>query len=230
MSMSSTLIGTAWIEPADYEQALRWFARALGLAPELTEGRCHIGDVMLEAGDLDGATEVYRAVAARRSRQLAADFDGCSDHELGDLFPAGGASGRVRRKNPHAAGHPGATGQRTCSSSRWSFSRSWAALTPRPEINLVLYHGVLVRRARWRAEVVAYRCAESDGATGPSVAPGGGRAGRLGRRAAPLLDVGGADAPGLRPRVLRCPCRVGRMQLIATIEHPAVILKILAHL
>src|SRR5438093_11669954 len=31
-----------------------------------------------------------------------------------------------------------------------------AALTPRPRINLVLYHGVLAPNAGWRARVVAY--------------------------------------------------------------------------
>ena len=31
-----------------------------------------------------------------------------------------------------------------------------AAITPRPTINLVLYHGVLAPRARWRAQVVPY--------------------------------------------------------------------------
>ena len=30
-----------------------------------------------------------------------------------------------------------------------------AALTPRPRINLILYHGVLAPHARWRARVVA---------------------------------------------------------------------------
>jgi hypothetical protein len=35
-----------------------------------------------------------------------------------------------------------------------------AAVTPRPEINLVLYHSVLVPHARWRPEVVAYRRAD----------------------------------------------------------------------
>jgi hypothetical protein len=47
----------------------------------------------------------------------------------------------------------------------------------------------------------------------------------LGRRAAPLLDVGAAD-----PDVLRCRRCSGRMQLIATIDAPAVIQKILAPL
>src|SRR5215469_9436995 len=31
-----------------------------------------------------------------------------------------------------------------------------AALTPRPRINLVLYHGVLAPPSRWRARAVAY--------------------------------------------------------------------------
>ncbi|MBM3219072.1 MAG: hypothetical protein FJZ38_10385 [Candidatus Rokubacteria bacterium] len=31
-----------------------------------------------------------------------------------------------------------------------------AALTPRPRINLILYHGVLAPHARWRARVVAF--------------------------------------------------------------------------
>lgn len=31
-----------------------------------------------------------------------------------------------------------------------------ADLTPRPRINLILYHGVLAPHARWRARVVAY--------------------------------------------------------------------------
>ena len=31
-----------------------------------------------------------------------------------------------------------------------------AVLTPRPRINLILYHGVLAPRAAWRSLVVAY--------------------------------------------------------------------------
>src|SRR5207253_2651826 len=36
-----------------------------------------------------------------------------------------------------------------------------AALTPRPRINLVLYHGVLAPHARWRARAVAHGGAEA---------------------------------------------------------------------
>jgi hypothetical protein len=35
-----------------------------------------------------------------------------------------------------------------------------AAITPRPRINLVLYHGVLAPHARWRALVVAHGAAQ----------------------------------------------------------------------
>ncbi len=47
------------------------------------------------------------------------------------------------------------------------FLEKLAALTPRPAINLILYHGVLAPYARWRPEVVAYGRPESDPATGP---------------------------------------------------------------
>src|SRR5512132_2339446 len=45
------------------------------------------------------------------------------------------------------------------------FLEKLAAVTPRPEINLVLYHGVLAPHARRRPEVVAYRRTERDEAT-----------------------------------------------------------------
>jgi hypothetical protein len=48
------------------------------------------------------------------------------------------------------------------------FLEKLAALTPRAEINLVLYHGVLAPQARWRADVVAYRRAERTGTIDPS--------------------------------------------------------------
>ena len=54
------------------------------------------------------------------------------------------------------------------------FLEKLAALTPRPEINLVLYHGVLAPHARWRAEVVAYRRADIGSATPASTAKSAG--------------------------------------------------------
>ncbi len=107
-----------------------------------------------------------------------------------------------------------------------------AALTPRPRVNLVLYHGVLAPHARWRSRAVAYE--------GPGVPVG-----------KPAADTAAPDVPELhgetsgKPRywawadlmrrafdidVLACPRCGGRMRLIATIEDPRVIRRILAHL
>ncbi len=125
-----------------------------------------------------------------------------------------------------------------------------AALTPRPRINLVVYHGLLAPRARNRARAVAH------GAAAP--APFG--------LAPPVTDVPRADAsppdvPATRPTtdpsdatelprpekprdwkwadlmrrvfdldVLECPRCGGRMSVIATIEAADVLRKILGHL
>lgn len=90
----------------------------------------------------------------------------------------------------------------TCATSTsLEFLEKLAALTPRPEINLVLYHGVLAPHAWWRLEVVAYRRAERPRHwTWPAL-----------MRRAFGLDV------------LRCPRCAGRMQLITTIVDSAVI-------
>jgi hypothetical protein len=109
------------------------------------------------------------------------------------------------------------------------FLEKLAALTPRPEINLVLYHGVLAPHARWRLEVVAYRRAERGEATGRNAAAGGAGPGGGGGQlrywtwAALMRRAFDLD-------VLRCPRCAGRMELIATIDDPAVIQRILAHL
>jgi len=104
-----------------------------------------------------------------------------------------------------------------------------AALTPRPRINLVLYHGVLAPYAGWRARVVAY-------GTPPVEAP----------VAAPA-SPGAHDEPTAAPPsrhwawanlmrrafdldVLACPRCGGRRRLIATVEDPDAIRAILAAL
>jgi hypothetical protein len=103
------------------------------------------------------------------------------------------------------------------------FLEKLAALTPRPEITLVLYQGVLALRARWRPKVGAYRRAERDRATDPCA--GGAAAHRARYWTWALLMRRAFDLD-----VLRCPRCGGRMQLIATIDDPAVIQRILAHL
>src|SRR5262249_21349341 len=73
-----------------------------------------------------------------------------------------------------------------------------AALTPRPAINRILYHGVLASHARWRPDVVPYGRPERDAASAPMESPVAGD-GEAECRQDPLLDGGGAHAPGLQP-------------------------------
>ena len=104
-----------------------------------------------------------------------------------------------------------------------------AAITPRPRINLVLYHGVLAPHARWRARVVAFGAPAGDV---PVAAP------------SPVSAGDDVTAP-VRPRywawadlmrrafeidVLVCPRCGGRLRLIAIIEDPRVIEAILSRL
>jgi Putative transposase/Transposase zinc-binding domain len=103
-----------------------------------------------------------------------------------------------------------------------------AALTPRPRINLVFYHGVLAPHARWRAAVVRYRVAASADA-GPIT-----EAGSVGTDT--LASGGVISSPTGRGwrwadlmrrafdwDVLACPRCGGRLRLIALILDPGTI-------
>jgi len=107
-------------------------------------------------------------------------------------------------------------------------------LVPRPRINLVVYHGV-APNAPWRRAVVARN---------------GGMAERAATAFAPVVPDDstpgvGARRPRIRPRyrawaelmrrafetdVLACPRCGGRMAVLATIDDPAVVARILTHL
>ena len=106
-------------------------------------------------------------------------------------------------------------------------------LTPRPRINLILYHGVLAPRAAWRSLVVSRTEAVGPGGnetkvtdTPPDVSDAKGasscRAGSP-RWADLMRRTFGFD-------VLACPSCGGRIRLIALIEEASVIQRILAHL
>jgi hypothetical protein len=88
-----------------------------------------------------------------------------------------------------------------------------AALTPRPRINLVLYHGVLAPHASWRRRVVP-------AVEEPLRLPGGQAGGpeRAGRR----RSWAWADLMrrAFELDVLACPRCGGRMRVLATIEDP----------
>jgi len=109
-------------------------------------------------------------------------------------------------------------------------------LVPRPRINLLLYHGVLAPNAPWRRAVV-----EREHGADTTVPAGPSPPGTPG--AAVTAEV--AKLPRRRPRyrtwaelmrrafeadVLACPRCGGRMIVLATIEDPAVIHRILTHL
>lgn len=93
-----------------------------------------------------------------------------------------------------------------------------AAITPRPRINLVLYYGVLGARSAWRELIV------------PTPA-----------RDAPSHPAAGSSRPSESPwvvlmrrsfgfDVLACARCGGRLRLLAIIEQPVVIRRILTHL
>lgn len=101
-----------------------------------------------------------------------------------------------------------------------------AAMTPRPETNLLICHGLLAARARCRQRVVAYgRGAPNSTAVAPariagSKATSEGTTAARGSRAwgwaAPMHRVFAID-------VLACSHGGGRLRLIATVHDPAVV-------
>ena len=99
-----------------------------------------------------------------------------------------------------------------------------AALTPRPRINLILYHGVLAPHASWRARVVAYGAHPGTAAPAPNLE---GEA----NDGAPAPSRHFAWANLMRRAfeidVLACPRCGGRLRLLGTIEDPVAIRTIL---
>jgi hypothetical protein len=115
------------------------------------------------------------------------------------------------------------------------------AIIPKPQVNLLIYHGVLAPNSHWRSRAVAYgrfgkqATVESDSERRDAVHP------RPDEGEPSPVD----ETPVFRPRnttwaelmrrtfgydVMACLECGGRMRLIAMIEEPAVIAKILDHL
>jgi hypothetical protein len=104
-----------------------------------------------------------------------------------------------------------------------------AALTPRPRINLVLYHGVLAPHARWRARVAAYGvlpAVTSRPTSLPNSSEGAATAEPTHRHWAWAKLMHRA----FEIDVLACPRCGGRLRLIATVEDPREIREVLASL
>ena len=98
-----------------------------------------------------------------------------------------------------------------------------AALTPRPRINLILYHGVLAPNARWRARVVA------EGAVAAATLPTGSPHGEDATAKPPPRYWSWARLMqrAFELDVLACPRCGGRLRLIATVEVPREIREVL---
>jgi hypothetical protein len=91
-------------------------------------------------------------------------------------------------------------------------------------INLLLYHGVLAARARWRPQVVSYGRPEPDlKAREVDTSPRGAGTQRAWTWAALMCRVFALD-------VLACPRCGGPLRVIATIQDPLAVQAILAHL
>jgi hypothetical protein len=102
-----------------------------------------------------------------------------------------------------------------------------AAIIPRPQINMLIYHGLLAPSAKWRSRVVAYKRPvvqeeNSDSECDDAVEPHPPKP-RYYAWAELMRRTFGYD-------VMTCLECGGRMKLIAMIEDPTVIAKILSHL
>jgi len=104
-----------------------------------------------------------------------------------------------------------------------------AAMTPRPETNLLICHGLLAARARWRARVVAYgRVAPEPTALAPPLVAGA--EGTKAKTGSPGWTWAALMHRAFALDVLACANCGGRLRLIATLHDPVVIRKLLAHL
>jgi hypothetical protein len=99
------------------------------------------------------------------------------------------------------------------------FLAKLAALIPRPHKNLVLYHGVLAARSRWRARVVAYGCEAALEAKGEPLKPSSLCS--RGDWAALMRRAFGYD-------LLACSSCGGKMMYLSCVLRRDVITKILA--
>jgi hypothetical protein len=105
-----------------------------------------------------------------------------------------------------------------------------AALTPRPRVNLVLYHGVLGARAAWRSLVVQYGTTDGTRPTGDSATAAEEPAAPRDPRAGGNYLWADLMRRSLALDVLACPRCGGRLRLISMVDHPAVVARILRHL
>jgi len=103
------------------------------------------------------------------------------------------------------------------------FMQRLAALVPRPRLNLIRFHGVLAPNAKLRSQIIPSRAVtepdtSDDSVDAPYHSPAARKSwARLLKR---VFDID----------VEHCPHCGGTVKIIAAIEEPSVIAKILAHL
>jgi hypothetical protein len=107
------------------------------------------------------------------------------------------------------------------------FLAKLAALTPRPEINLLLYHGVLAPHARWRPQVVRYGRAAAEVAAPDRGSSGADRAGLQGSRRPCNSTWAGLMRRAFAIDVLACLRCGGRLRLVGAVEDPVAVREIL---
>ncbi|HET8934197.1 MAG TPA: transposase [Polyangiales bacterium] len=107
------------------------------------------------------------------------------------------------------------------------FIAKLAALIPRPQKNLVIYHGVLAGNAAWRKHVVAY----GRPACAPEHALDAGHAHVRARQLPRHLRGQWAELMrrGFQLDVLACPACGGRLRLLAVIMNRSTVRKLLGH-
>jgi hypothetical protein len=125
--------------------------------------------------------------------------------------------------------HPWADGTTHLRFEPVAFLARLAVLVPRPRINLVLYYGVLAPRAAWRGIVVASAGSEWSELPAGADSVGDEAADSRGRRRRDYLW-----AELMRRTfaidVLACLSCGGRLRLLALIEYPRIVERILRHL
>jgi hypothetical protein len=118
--------------------------------------------------------------------------------------------------------------RRRTTARRWRLLERLTSLTPRPRINLLLHYGVLGARSAWRSRIAAIDRERSEARSavtrdGVSV-PGRPDRPKTNSLSAKLMQR------SFRFNVLACPRCGDRLELIALIDNPSVIRRILSHL
>jgi hypothetical protein len=103
------------------------------------------------------------------------------------------------------------------------FLEKLAAITPRPAVNLVVYHGVLAPHARWRSPVVRY------GRPAPDAPAPAANASRRTTRTPGAWTWAALMHRVFDLDVLACPRCGGRLRVIAIVQDPTVVRTLLAH-